>query len=312
MLTTAAVDACTLLDRLQSRLHEAVVVRDETVELLLLALLSRGHVLLEDEPGMGKTLLSRTLAAGLGGTFKRIQVTPDLLPADIVGGSVYSPRTGEFDFRRGPVFANVVLADEINRGTPRTQSALLEAMGEGHVSIDGVTHPLERAFCVIATQNPAEQHGTFPLPEAELDRFLVRLRLGRPDAEQLQEILRRHEHRDPDPDGEPVLEVRELLSLQEAATRIHVAAPARAYVGDIVLATREHPSVGHPASTRAMVAMLRCAQSSALRRGRDHVTADDVKRVAPAVLGHRLGGVGRTGEDLVHSILADLPIPELG
>ena len=299
MPTSTAIDAATLLDRLQSRLHEAVVVRDETVELLLLALLSRGHVLLEDEPGMGKTLLSRTLAAALGGTFKRIQFTPDLLPADIVGGSVYSPRTGDFDFRPGPVFANVVLADEINRGTPRTQSALLEAMGEGHVSIDGITHPLERTFCVVATQ-------------AELDRFLLRLRLGRPDAEQLQEILRRHEHRDPTPDGEPVLELRELLALQEEATRVHVAAPARAYVGDIVLATREHPSVGHPASTRAMVAMLRCAQSSALRRGRDHVTADDVKRVAPAVLGHRLGGIGRTGEDLVRSILAELPIPELG
>jgi MoxR-like ATPase len=312
MLLTPTIDATALLDRLRARLHEAVVVRDETVELLLIALLSRGHVLLEDEPGMGKTLLSRTLAAALGGTFKRIQFTPDLLPADIVGGSVYSPRTGDFDFRPGPVFANVVLADEINRGTPRTQSALLEAMGEGHVSIDGVTHPLERAFCVIATQNPAEQHGTFPLPEAELDRFLVRLRLGRPDAEQLQEILRRHEHHDPVPEGEPVLELPDLIALQDQATRVHVAAPARAYVGDIVLATREHPSVGHPASTRAMVAILRCAQSCALRTGRDHVTADDVKRVAPAVLGHRLGGVGRSGEDLVRSILTDLPIPELG
>ncbi len=312
MLCTPALDAARLLDRLESRLHAALVLRDEIIELLLPAVLARGHVLFEDEPGMGKTLLARALAAALGGSFTRIQFTPDLLPADIVGGSVYSPRTGDFDFRPGPVFANVVLADEINRGTPRTQSALLEAMGEGHVSVDGVTHPLERAFMVIATQNPTEQHGTFPLPEAELDRFVMRLRLGRPDRTQLQDILLRHEHDNPAPEAEPAMSLRELLLLQEQAVQVHVAPAARSYIAAIVVATREHPSVTHPASTRAMVALLRCAQGCALRRGRGHVIPDDIKRVAAAVLGHRLGEAGRTGDELVASILDSLPIPELG
>ena len=306
--TTAATG---LLDQVAASLRQNVVLGDEVLELVLVGLLARGHILLEDVPGVGKTLLARTLAGSIGGVFHRIQFTPDLLPADITGGSVYDPRSGEFHFRAGPIFANVVLADEINRGTPRAQAALLEAMGEGHVSVDGETHALADPFFVIATQNPVEQHGTFPLPEAELDRFSMLLRLGRPDAAQTGEILRRHQHSEPPREVAAVTDLEALSRIQAEVVAVHVADAAIDYVAAVVLGTRNHPAVGLPASPRASVALLRAGQARARLHGRTHVLPDDIQHVAPAVLGHRLAIAVGKPEDVVGEILAATPIPRL-
>jgi len=295
--------------RLLEALSAAVVVREETLILTLVALLARGHILLEDVPGVGKTLLARVLAGAVGGEFRRIQCTPDLLPADITGTNVFNPKDTEFAFRPGPVFANVVLADEINRATPRAQSSLLEAMGEGHVSVDGVTHPLPDPFFVIATQNPAEQYGTFPLPESELDRFMVRLQLGRPNEEQSREILRRHQHADAGARTAPVLALASIRSMQREVMDTHTSDALRSYIAGIALATREHPRVGLAASPRATVAMLRASQAKAFLEERDHVLPDDVKAVTPAVLAHRLQVALGNAEDVVREILERTPVP---
>jgi MoxR-like ATPase len=300
-----------LLDRVGATLRSNVVLGTDVLELVLIGLLARGHILLEDVPGVGKTLLARTLAGSIGGVFHRIQFTPDLLPADITGGSVYDPRSGEFHFRQGPIFANVILADEINRGTPRAQAALLEAMGEAHVSVDGETHALANPFFVIATQNPVEQHGTFPLPEAELDRFSMLLRLGRPDAEQTGEILRRHQHSEPPREVAAVTDLAALSRLQAEVVAVHVADAALDYIAAIVLGTRNHPAVGLPASPRASVALLRASQARARLHDRAHVLPDDVQRVAAAVLGHRLAIATGRPEDVVGEIIATTPIPQL-
>jgi MoxR-like ATPase len=310
-MPATAVGATTVIERLTVALRRQVVLSDDRLELVLVTLLARGHILLEDVPGVGKTLLARTLGASLGGIFHRIQFTPDLLPADITGGSVYDPRNGSFHFRAGPVFANVVLADEINRGTPRAQSSLLEAMGEGHVSVDGETHELPRPFLVVATQNPVEQQGTFPLPEAELDRFAVLIRLGRPDATQTDEILRRHEHSEPARSVEAVVQTDEVIAAQEEVLRVHASDAARAYVRDLTMATREHPEVGLPASPRAAVALLRTAQAMALTRGRDHLLPDDIRAVAVPVLAHRLAIPGVRGDEVIAELLDSTPIPSL-
>jgi MoxR-like ATPase len=253
--------------------------------------------------------MARTLAQSIGGSFRRVQFTPDLLPADITGGNIFDPKSGDFHFRPGPVFANLVLADEINRGTPRAQSALLEAMGEGRVTVDGETHQLPEPFLVMATQNPIEPYGTFPLPESELDRFMILLRLGRPDEAQTREILRRHEHAEPGRDAEPILELDTVRDMQDEVFRVRASEAARAYVSDIVLATREHPSVGLPASPRASVALLRAAQAMAVYEGRKHVLPDDIKAVAPAVLGHRLSIATGNADEVVAEILQRVPIP---
>jgi MoxR-like ATPase len=297
------------LERMIEAVRESVVINEETLRLAVVALMARGHVLLEDVPGVGKTLLARSLAQVTGGEFRRIQFTPDLLPADITGGSIYDPRTAEFHFREGPVFANVVLADEINRGTPRAQSSLLEAMGEGHVSVDGTTHPLPDPFLVIATQNPIEEHGTFPLPESELDRFMVLLRIGRPDAAQSREILRRHQHSEPTRELAPVLGLADVVRLQEQVVQVFASESARDYIADITLATRTHPQVGLPASPRASVALLRASQALALHSGRNHVLPDDVKLVAPAVLSHRLSVSGGEPEEVVREIVGGVSVP---
>ena len=302
-------EAAAVLARLTEAVKAAVVLRDDTVRLALVALLARGHVLLEDVPGVGKTLLARTLAQALGGEFKRVQFTPDLLPADVTGGNIFDPKTAEFHFRPGPVFANIVLADEINRGTPRAQSSLLEAMGESSVSVDGTTHPLPDPFLVIATQNPIEQYGTFPLPESELDRFTMQLRLGRPDEVQAREILRRHEHAEPRRDGEAVCTLDTIRRVQRDVLEVHVSEAARAYIAAITIATREHPQVGLPASPRASVAVLRAAQAFAVHGGRGWVLPDDVKAVSPAVLSHRLGVTSASPEDVVGEILGTVPVP---
>ncbi len=295
--------------RLYDALTQAVVIKEETLTLTLVALLARGHILLEDVPGVGKTLLARALAAAVGGEFRRIQCTPDLLPADITGTSVFNPKVTEFHFRPGPVFANVVLADEINRATPRAQSSLLEAMGERHVSVDGVTHELPDPFLVIATQNPAEQFGTFPLPESELDRFMLRLALGRPDEEQSREILRRHQHADAGTAIAPVLDLKTLRSMQHEVVDVHTSEALRSYIARLALATRDHPRVGLPASPRATVALLRAGQAIAFLEGRDYALPDDVKDAAPAVLGHRLEVTLGDPEEVVREILAATPVP---
>lgn len=297
-----------VLARLTAAVNAALVLNEQTLRLAVVALLARGHVLLEDVPGVGKTLLARTLAQAIGGEFRRVQFTPDLLPADVTGGNVFDPRSAEFSFRPGPVFANVVLADEINRGTPRAQASLLEAMGEGSVSVDGTTHRLPDPFLVIATQNPVEQYGTFPLPESELDRFTMLLRVGRPDHDQQQEILRRHEHAEPRRDQAPVCDLATIRGAQQDVMRIRVSPAVRSYIVGLVLATREHPAVGLPASPRASVALMRASQAMALHEDRDHVLPDDVKAVAPAVLGHRLAVATGRGDELVAELLDKVPV----
>ena len=298
-----------VLARIQEAVQAAVVLDEKILELAVVSMLARGHVLLEDVPGVGKTLLARTLAQAVGGEFRRVQFTPDLLPADVTGGNVFDPRSAEFSFRAGPIFANIVLADEINRGTPRAQASLLEAMGEASVSVDGTTHRLPDPFLVIATQNPVEQYGTFPLPESELDRFTMLLRVGRPDHAQQAEILRRHEHSEPRRDQAPVCDLAPIRRAQQEVLTVHVSPTIREYVVRIILATRDHPAVALPASPRASVALLRCSQAMALHEGRGHVLPDDVKRVAPAVLGHRLA-VGRgPGDAVVLELLDRVPVP---
>ena len=298
-----------VLARVTEAVQAAVVLNEEVLRLAVVAMLARGHLLLEDVPGVGKTLLARTLAQAIGGEFRRVQFTPDLLPADVTGGNVFDPRSAEFSFRQGPIFANVVLADEINRGTPRAQSSLLEAMGEGSVSVDGTTHRLPDPFLVIATQNPIEQYGTFPLPESELDRFTMLLRVGRPDHAQQAEILRRHEHAEPRREQAAVCDLATIRDAQQDVLKVHVSAAIREYIVRIVLATRDHPAVGLPASPRSSVALLRAAQAMALYSQRGHVLPDDVKAVAPAVLGHRLSVNTGGGEDVVSELLERVSVP---
>lgn len=312
VLRGAEPQSASTLTGLRDALAATVVIREETLTLILAGLLARGHILLEDVPGVGKTLLARALAAAVGGEFRRIQCTPDLLPADITGTNVFNPKVTEFSFRPGPIFANVVLADEINRATPRAQSSLLEAMGEGQVSVDGATHQLPDPFFVIATQNPSEQFGTFPLPESELDRFMMRVQLGRPDEQQSCEILRRHQHADPGTVASPVMTLTTLREFQREVLDAHTSEALRRYIAGLALATREHPKVGLPASPRASVALLRAAQAMAFLEDRDHVLPDDVKAVAPAVLSHRLHVTLESPEQVVEEILDRTPIPLRG
>jgi MoxR-like ATPase len=257
-------------------------------------------------------MLARSLATSIGGEFRRIQCTPDLLPADITGASVFNQRDASFEFVPGPIFANVVLADEVNRSTPRTQSALLEAMGEAQVTVEGVTHPLERPFFVIATQNPAEFHGTYPLPESQLDRFMCAIEMGAPTAEEAVEVLARREHGDPIADLRPALSPADVLELQASALAVVVAPAIRAYLVALLDGVRARPDVLLPASMRAGRYLLRAAQAWALFEGRDFVLPDDVKALAVSVLAHRLSLRGRgRAADLVAEVVAATPIPPL-
>jgi MoxR-like ATPase len=275
-------------ERLIGNVETVIVGKRTQIELLLVALLCQGHVLIEDVPGTGKTMLARAAAASLGLSFKRVQCTPDLLPNDITGVNIYNQQTGTFDFRAGPVFVNVLLADEINRATPRTQAALLEAMQERQVTVDGRTHPLAAPFLVLATQNPIEFEGTFPLPEAQLDRFLMRLSLGYPAPEDELVIVRNLRKQHPIEAVQPVARGEELLALSAQVSDVHVDKTVEHYVLALVAATRTHPDVALGASTRGSLALYKTAQALAALRGRDYVLPDDVKALVPLTLTHRI------------------------
>ena len=265
-----------------------ILGKEAEIERILVALLCRGHVLLDDVPGTGKTMLARSIAIALGGEFRRIQFTPDLLPNDVTGVSVYNQKSGEFEFRAGPVFANVLLADEINRATPRTQSALLEAMSETQVSVDGVSRPLPTPFIVLATQNPVEFEGTFPLPEAQLDRFMMRLSLGYPTFDDERNVLGGQRHGHPIDDLKQVSDLRTLADLQRGVGDVHVDDTVIEYLLRLVRATRDRPEVALGASPRGSLALHRAAQALAAIRGRSFVLPDDVKELAPSILAHRV------------------------
>ncbi len=274
--------------RIVDNISRVVVGKKSAVEMLLVALLAEGHLLIEDVPGLGKTLIAKSLAGSLNAGFKRVQCTPDLLPADITGFSVYNQQSGHFELRHGPVMTHVLLVDEINRAIPRTQSSLLESMAERQVTIDGQTIRLQRPFFVIATQNPIELEGTFPLPEAQLDRFLLKIRLGYPGKAEEMEILQRFKTEDPLEDLQPVVTVEQVTGLQKAVRRIHVAPAILEYIGEIVGATRSGGVFRYGASPRGTLGLMRAAQALALLRDRSYVLPDDIKLLAPFVLGHRL------------------------
>ena len=304
--------AAELLDRVEKNIHQVIVGKDQVVRLALAGLVAGGHVLLQDLPGTGKTMLARALATSVGGTFRRIQCTPDLLPSDITGSSVFNQKDLTFEFIPGPIFANIVLADEVNRATPRTQSALLEAMGEGQVTVEGNTRTLERPFFVVATQNPAEFHGTYPLPESQLDRFVLAAEMGPPTDAEAMEVLARREHGDPIAELGAVIDIREVIELQEACLRV-VAAPAiRTYLVGLMQAIRARNDVVLPASMRSGVYLQRAAQAWALFEGRDFVLPDDIKLLAIPVLAHRLGMRGRVkAADMLAEVVSTVPIPPL-
>jgi MoxR-like ATPase len=303
------------ITRVLENTAKVVIARPQTLELTVVALLCEGHILIEDVPGIGKTTLAKALARSLGGSFHRIQCTPDLLPGDITGVYFFNQKKGEFEFRPGPVMSNVLLVDEINRATPRTQSSLLECMEERQVTVEGVTTALPRPFLVIATQNPVELQGTFPLPEAQLDRFLMKVTLGYPGRLEEDGMLLRFEHDNPLEKLEAVTTPLEMLRLRDEAQRIFVEPSVRGYMLDIVTSTRDNPSLGLGASPRASLALYKACQALALVQGREFVIPDDVKRLAVPVLAHRLALNTeaylhqKTRERLLEEILASVPAP---
>jgi MoxR-like ATPase len=274
--------------RVIENVEQVIIGKRDAIELLMVAMLCEGHVLIEDVPGVGKTMLARSIAISLGGQFKRVQCTPDLLPNDVTGVSVFNQQTGQFEFRPGPIFVNLLLADEINRATPRTQSALLEAMQEQQVTVDGVSRPLPRPFLVLATQNPIEYEGTFPLPEAQIDRFLMRLSIGYPASAQEKQLLPHLQHEHPITQLRQMADEAQLLNFQKQVWDIHVDDSLQEYIVSLVTATRQHGDVALGASPRATLALFKTAQALAAIRGRDHVIPDDVKYLAPFTLAHRL------------------------
>jgi MoxR-like ATPase len=302
-------------EKLINNLEKVIVGKRQTIEMVVVGLLCQGHVLIEDVPGVGKTVLARSLAKSLGCSFNRLQFTPDMLPSDVTGVSIYNQSKRTFEFRAGPVFAQVVLVDEINRATPKTQSALLEAMEERQVTVDGVTHLLPRPFMVLATQNPIEYEGTFPLPEAQLDRFLLRVRLGYPTPSDEIEILDRQQLRHPIETLEAVITLDELLEAMEIIKKVYVSEPVKRYAVDLVNRTRQNADVYLGASPRGSLGLFRTGQVSAALAGRDYVLPDDIKKLAVPVLAHRVivGPAARlrelSAEKIVQEILETLPVP---
>lgn len=291
-----------------------IVGKEDAVKLVLCAILARGHILLEDVPGTGKTVMAKSLAKSLDADFARIQFTPDLLPTDVTGLSIWDAKAGEFTFKPGPVFTNILLADEINRATPRTQSALLECMEERQVTESGVTRKLAEPFMVVATQNPVEIQGTFPLPEAQLDRFLVRLKMGYPDTQGAMQILRRFISQSPLEELQPVVKREEIVEAQNALKDVEASTPVMAYITALCERTRQFEQVQLGVSPRGMLALLRASQAHALVEGRDFVTPDDVRAMADPVLAHRIvvrGMYGRSGQGelIVAEALKSTPVP---
>jgi MoxR-like ATPase len=287
-VATAMARVSEMARRVRANVGRVIVGKQDVIDLLIVAILSEGHVLIEDVPGMGKTIMARALARSLAASFARVQGTPDLLPSDIIGVSYYNQRLSEFEFRRGPIFSNVALIDEINRATPRTQSALLEAMGERQVTVDGETMPLGAPFLVIATQNPIELEGTFPLPEAQLDRFLLRLRVNYPALDDELSMLYRFKETQPLDSLQPIITGDELAALLPVVRAVRVNEPVARYLLAIIHATRDYPTMRLGASPRASLALFRAAQAYAAMHGRDYVKPDDIKRLAIPTLAHRL------------------------
>lgn len=295
-----------------------ILGKEDVIESLVVALLAGGHVIVEDYPGVGKTLLAKALARSVGGRFSRIQFTPDLLPSDVTGVNVFDQHNTRFEFHPGPVFANVVLADEINRASPKTQASLLECMEEGQATVDNVAHRIALPFMIVATQNPIEYEGTFPLPEAQLDRFMLRLSLGYPSAEAEEAILESQTSGDPYALLEPVVQASDVLAMQQAVLRVRVTSGLRRYVVDLVAATRDHREIYLGASPRAGIALLRAAKAHAVLRGRDYVVPQDVKDLAARVLGHRIilsteaGVYAQAGETVIGRVLETVAVPGPG
>lgn len=308
-------DVKAFAERLVNNLEQVIVGKRQVLEMTLIGLLCQGHILVEDVPGVGKTMLARSLAKSLGCSFNRIQFTPDMLPSDVTGVSIFNQLTREFEFRSGPIMAQIVLADEINRATPKTQSALLEAMEEKTVTVDGVTHALPQPFLVLATQNPIEYEGTFPLPEAQLDRFLMRIRLGYPTLDDEIKVIGDQQFLHPIQSIKPVVEVEELTRMQEAVKQVFVSPSVKRYIVELSRATRENPDVYLGASPRGSLGLSRAGQARAAINGRDYVLPDDVKALAEFILAHRvvINPAARlknlTAAQVVKEIVYNLPVP---
>jgi MoxR-like ATPase len=314
-LETTTVGLKSAAERIITNVEKVIVGKNAEVQLTLVGLLCQGHLLIEDVPGVGKTMLAKALARSIGTSFNRIQFTPDMLPSDVTGVSIYNQMTREFEFRHGPIMAQIVLADEINRATPKTQAALLEAMEEKQVTVDGVTHMLPAPFMVLATQNPIEYEGTFPLPEAQLDRFLLRLSLGYPTAAHEIDVLERQQYAHPIERLEQVVTVDELLGAQAAVRKVHVDPGIKRYIVELVTQTRKHPDVYLGASPRGSLALFRTAQARAALEGRDYAIPDDVKALAESALAHRIiiGPAARikdvSSRTIVRDIVGSVPVP---
>ena len=302
-------------ERISLSVGQVILGKRNEIRLTVLGLLSQGHILIEDIPGVGKTVMAKALARSIGGTFSRLQFTPDMLPSDVTGVSLFNQKTREFEFRAGPIMAQIVLADEINRATPKTQAALLEAMEERQVTVDGTTYPLQEPFLILATQNPIEYEGTFPLPEAQLDRFMLRIQLGYPTPAEEITVLSSQQYEHPIQNVYQVVSVQELLAAQQAIREVYVAEEIKRYIIDLVTATRQHADVYLGSSPRGSLALFRTSQARAAMAGRDYVIPDDVKALAEVTLAHRVivGPAARikdiSSRTIVQEILATTPVP---